>query len=284
MVKEYEFWMNKRSTPCGLNRYFHHADADYLRAFPKIIAGRVPFSWNSDVELLEHSAHYLAEAESGWDFNPRFGGRCTDFAPVDLNSILYACEEFLSAAAARLNRPAESREWQGQSKRRRERMYKLLWDEKQGMYFDYDFVHDRRSPIPSAAAFVALWAGAAEPDQALAIKQQLPRFLGPYGLAATPELVTPVAYQWMFPVMWPPLVAMTASGLARYGFDAEAELVAGLYLDTVAATFAATGRLWEKYDVRTGEADCREYSSTRMMGWTAGAFAFLLRRFACRHD
>ena len=31
--KEYEFWQKNRMTPCGLNRYYHHADNDYLLSF-----------------------------------------------------------------------------------------------------------------------------------------------------------------------------------------------------------------------------------------------------------
>lgn len=47
----------------------------------------------SHQELLDVGSHYIAEAESGWDFNPRFQTRCMDFCPVDLNANLYLYEK-----------------------------------------------------------------------------------------------------------------------------------------------------------------------------------------------
>jgi alpha,alpha-trehalase len=36
--------------------------------------------------------HDIAEAESGWDMTPRFGRKCMNYVPVDLNSLLYKYE------------------------------------------------------------------------------------------------------------------------------------------------------------------------------------------------
>jgi len=46
----------------------------------------------SDEQILVMVSNFTAEAESGWNFNPRFDGRCEDFCPVDLNSNLYIYE------------------------------------------------------------------------------------------------------------------------------------------------------------------------------------------------
>ena len=41
--------------------------------------------------------HDLAEAESGWDMTTRFGRKCLDYLPVDLNTFLYVYEsDFLN--------------------------------------------------------------------------------------------------------------------------------------------------------------------------------------------
>jgi alpha,alpha-trehalase len=91
---EYSFWMEKRITPIGLNRHFHHADEEYLLNFYKgALVGRLKKRPNLPrEEQLYIAANYLGEAETGWDFNPRFAGRCGEFAPVDLNSNLYLYE------------------------------------------------------------------------------------------------------------------------------------------------------------------------------------------------
>ena len=40
--------------------------------------------------------------------------------------------------------------------------------------------------------------------------------------------------------------------------------------------FAATGKLWEKYDGNTGKVVNAEYNAPPMLGWTAGVYlAFL---------
>ena len=36
--------------------------------------------------------HDLAEAESGWDYTPRFNHKALNYLPVDLNSLLYKYE------------------------------------------------------------------------------------------------------------------------------------------------------------------------------------------------
>lgn len=72
---EYRFWMDKRITPIGLNRYFHHAsnNGDIIDFFNYISKSRINL-----------------KAET---FNPRFEGHCADFVPVDLNSNLYLYEK-----------------------------------------------------------------------------------------------------------------------------------------------------------------------------------------------
>ena len=90
LEKEYTFWMTHRIAPNGLNRYGHDATRQELTDFCNGLAHRVrvnPSDYTDD-ERIRFGAHLLAEAESGWDFTPRFEGRCMDFNPVDLNAIL----------------------------------------------------------------------------------------------------------------------------------------------------------------------------------------------------
>ena len=87
LEKEYSFWMTCRVAHNGLNRYGHDATRQELIDFCNGLAHRVrvdPTSF-TDEKRIVFGAHLLAEAESGWDFNPRFNGRCMDYNPVDLN-------------------------------------------------------------------------------------------------------------------------------------------------------------------------------------------------------
>jgi alpha,alpha-trehalase len=92
--KEYNFWMSNRVAPNGLNRYGHNATDKQLLQFFSQVSGRVRLDGSvmTEDDRCKAAAHLLAEAESGWDFNPRFDGRCLDFNPVDLNAIIYGME------------------------------------------------------------------------------------------------------------------------------------------------------------------------------------------------
>ncbi|MGN0231848.1 MAG: trehalase family glycosidase, partial [Muribaculaceae bacterium] len=95
LEKEYRFWMTERVAPNGLNRYGHNATRDELIGFCYGIAGRLGIDagkFADDDAREKAGAHWLAEAESGWDFNPRYDQRCMDFNPVDLNANLYVYE------------------------------------------------------------------------------------------------------------------------------------------------------------------------------------------------
>ena len=62
-------------------------------------------------------------------------------------------------------------------------------------------------------------------------------------------------------------------GLLRYGYREDALRIAEKYKSLVERVFEATGNLWEKYDVTTGEvSNNREYKTPAMMGWTAGVY------------
>ena len=94
MEKEYTFWQTERMTPIGLNRYGWNADDAELETFARNIRQRLHL--NIEDCTAEKGGHLFAEAESGWDFSPRFGLRCADFCPIDLNSILYETENILA--------------------------------------------------------------------------------------------------------------------------------------------------------------------------------------------
>ena len=54
---------------------------------------------------------------------------------------------------------------------------------------------------------------------------------------------------------------------------ADALRLAKKFVGTVEQTFAQTGKLFEKYNVRAGNADAvSEYGTPEMMGWTTGTY------------
>jgi alpha,alpha-trehalase len=104
----------------------------------------------------------------------------------------------------------------------------------------------------TAAALAPLLVGVATEQQADATAKAVEAgLLAPGGLA---RRCTQTGQQWDRPNGWAPLQWIAVAGLQRYGHDALARQIARRWVDTVGATFARTGLLFEKYDVeRAGD-------------------------------
>src|ERR1700733_13041024 len=86
--------------------------------------------------------------ESGFDISFRFGpyGAATHhFAPVCLNSLLYKTEEDLEEISQLLGKNAEAGNWKQRAEQRKKLIDKYLWDDRRGLFFDYDLRTEARS-------------------------------------------------------------------------------------------------------------------------------------------
>jgi len=273
---EHHFWTTARSTPTGLTRHGHHDTAEGCALFHDGAVTR-RMGWSNDIPLPDKvriGGHFLAEAETGWDFNPRFQTRCLDHNPCDLNGLLYGHETWLAEASETLGW-GDAPRWRKLAALRRERIDRHLWSQERGLYLDFDFVHGRHSPIASLAAFLPLFTGAASPEQAARVRAALPLFEREHGLAVTEASPSCRGYQWAYPNAWPPLTFIAVQALRRYGFDEEARRIARKFIATTVRLFEKTGQLWEKTDAETGEVAGGEYTAAPMLGWTAGTFVVL---------
>ncbi|MCF7816291.1 MAG: hypothetical protein K9M54_00275 [Kiritimatiellales bacterium] len=131
LEQEYAFWMTFRSFPDGLNHYGSHATPNQLKAFGEAIRPRLPTMPEEPVARVRFTLHALAVAESGWDFTPRWEDRCPEFAPVDLNSLLFATERVEAELAKALGNGQEAK-WQARMQHRLETMRRLMWNPVKG--------------------------------------------------------------------------------------------------------------------------------------------------------
>mgnify|MGYP001147560459 CR=1 FL=1 len=280
LEKEYQFWMTRRITPIGLNRYGNEATEQDKAEFIGLLRDRLRKDFPSDTlpveEKLKISSHFIAEAESGWDFNPRFHSRCMDFCPLDLNANLYLYEKNFAYFASELGDKQAAKQWTKKAEARKKLIRKYCRDPKTDMYYDYDYVNGRRSDVLSGAVFSLLYTGAVPREYAGDIVQALVRLEFPYGIAACEDKPYDYPYQWSYPNTWPPVCFYAVMGLARYGYGKEAERIAVKWMKAVTESFKTTGNLWEKYNVETGTTDVsNEYEMPAMLGWTAGTFICL---------
>ncbi len=271
--QEYAFWMTARFAPNGLNRYgSQETDENTIQFYNGPLVRRLGLSDDiPDNEKARIGRHYLAEAETGWDFNQRFDGRCDEHNATCINGLLYELEVWLSEHADRLG-------WDDANhlKERAEKRIKLtnryLWNDGKGWYFDYDFVNGKQSDIMALSGMQMMMAGMASQEQAEKMRGNLNLLEREHGVAVTAEGPACRNYQWAFPNVWPPLTYVAVEGLRRYGFHKDAKRIAEKYVKTTQSLFDKTGQIWEKTDAETGEVAGGEYDAAPMLGWTAGVY------------
>lgn len=278
LEKEYTFWMEKRITPDGLNKYGNSAPEDELKGFWLYVKERLKLE-DSDEDPLVRGSHFLAEAESGWDFCPRFEQKCEDYAPVDLNSILWINEKLMAKFFNILGNTIKAKHYELKAQQRKQLMETLMRN-KEGIFVDYNYQTKTHSPVISSASFLPFYVGLAESSQKNQLSILLQHLEFEKGLAVSEKRISTTLYQWDFPNVWPPLVYFAVEGLLKYGFNEAANRIAKKYVETVTDVYMDTETLWEKYDCLTGHvARHNEYEITKMLGWTAGVYVHFLEKF-----
>ncbi len=224
--------------------------------------------------------HDLAEAESGWDMTPRFDRRALNFLPVDLNALLYKYETDFAKTATILGDDRKAAYWEDQAKIRRQTMDELMWDKLRGLYFDYNFVKQKRGDIASLASYFPLWAGMVDDKRAEVLVKSLKRFEHKGGLSTTDSLpikqfvIGSVPTQWAYPNGWAPLHFMVIKGLERYSHHKDARRIAIKWLKTNLLWFNNQQLFLEKYNVVDPSKPPTKglYPSQTGFGWTNSIF------------
>ena len=109
-----------------------------------------------------------------------------------------------------------------------------MWDEHDGLYYDYQFVSHRRRRYPFLTTFYPLWAGIASKEQAARVAANLPMFERPGGLQTS---TVASGDQWDAPFGWAPLQMIAVEGLRRYGYEKEANRISREFLSLVVQEF-----------------------------------------------
>ncbi|KAI5462591.1 trehalase-domain-containing protein [Mariannaea sp. PMI_226] len=227
-------------------------------------------------ELDNYFMHDRAVRESGHDTSYRLEGICADLATIDLNSLLFKYEtdiartirnifgdklvipaEFCAGTPYQPGEVLSSAVWDRRAKRRKLTMDKLMWDEEEGMFFDYNTKEQKRCTYETCTTFWALWAGIASPKQAAdMVRKGIPKFEAYGGLLSGTEKsrgevgLSRPNRQWDFPYGWAPQQILAWTGLLRYSFTEEAERLAYKWLFMITKAFVDfNGVVVEKYDV-----------------------------------
>jgi alpha,alpha-trehalase len=219
--------------------------------------------------------------ESGFDPSNRFGPFSVDiihYNPVCLNSLLYIMETEAAEIMTKAGRARDAARWLERARARRAALNRLMWDERDGMYYDYNFETRRVRRYPFATTFYPLWAGIADRRQAARIVANLATFERAGGLLTSTNRS---GSQWDAPFGWAPLQMIAVKGLRRYGYTREADRVAANFLSMILKEFIEHNVIVEKYDVERRESQVSAglkfgYTSNEVgFGWTNAAFSDL---------
>lgn len=226
-------------------------------------------------ELDEYFLHDRAVRESGHDTSYRLEKVAANLATVDCNALLYKYETDIGRIIRahfheKLAIPAEycakgmtpgyvetSAAWERRARKRRLAVDKYLWNEQEGMYFDYDTVKKEQTGYESATTFWPMWSGLATPRQAaVLVASALPKLEVFGGLVSgTEKSRGPIGLdrpnrQWDYPFGWAPQQMLAWVGLQRYGYEADAQRLAYRWCYMVTKAFVDfNGVVVEKYDV-----------------------------------
>ncbi len=299
-------YLTGRSQPPFLTSYvfaiydtFHKDDAwlataiaNAKREYHDVWMGTAKPNWRQVHKGLSryydiNMTHDLAEAESGWDYTPRFNRRALDYLPVDLNALLYKYEIDFAREAGIRGAIEEVKEWERAAAARKKTMHQLMWDDSKGLFYDYNYVKQKRGNVSSLAAFVPMWAGMVDGRHAQAMVKALKKFEQKGGLSTTDGIplgqYVPGAMptQWAYPNGWAPLQLLVIQALERYGYHDDAQRIATKWLRTNLNWFNRHGVFLEKYNVVHPEKPPLKgvYPSQTGFGWTNSIFERLCRDY-----
>ena len=259
---EYDFWLNRRTNENGFAHYDCETDDSEYLAFTYFYERRVGVE---TPHTVERGRDIMAEAESGWDFSPRFPSGCTKYAAVDLNSLLYADEVLL----ARIDTD-NADVWLQRANERKEKM--LAMQGEKGVYFDYDCTCLKPSGVYSCVGFFPYFVGVSKDKTGF--ETLLSELEYPYGVVSAKT--EQKGFQWATPNGWAPLFYVCVAAAIAVGDEKSAKRIAEKYVRILDEIFEKTGALYEKYDVVTGEIGIgEEYGTPEMLGWTAGIYLSL---------
>jgi alpha,alpha-trehalase len=261
----------------GLIAHPSAANATYLEPSPACITATCPQP-HADDQTLTASFYQgdRAMRESGFDTSFRFGpysGSTQDFAPVDLNALLYKYERDIAFINATLGNPNDAIIWSTTAGDRLNAINSLMGDEATGLYYDYNLRTHQRSTYRYLTTYYALWAGIASPARAARMVAALPLFDRPGGLAMS---TFTSGEQWDQPYGWAPTNWLTITGLIRYGYIGDALTIARHFTSTIATNYANDGTLREKYNVVDSSANVAISAGYKEnvigFGWTNGVY------------
>jgi len=309
LEKELQFWLENRTvtvkghTLCRFNVEFEG---------PRPESYKEDYEAASNLDAKDRQEFYVntkSGAESGWDFSSRWyivddgtnEGNMSHIntryvIPVDLNSFVCMNNYLLSEMFLLVGNKEKASFYRDKFLSWREAIKEVLWNEEEGVWFDYDVLNNKPRSFFYASNLAPLWARCWDTSNTSTIdsiatrilsyleKTQATNFVG--GL---PTSMLHTGQQWDFPNGWPPLQHLLVVGLentAEPKAQALALMLAKKWLLNNYKAYQQTmpNAMFEKYDVTVIglPGGGGEYDVQLGFGWTNGVILDFLHIFGDR--
>lgn len=138
------------------------------------------------------------------------------YNPVDLNYLLYGLERAMQKFSDILEN-GEAELWSRRAAARK-KMLEIMFDNKRGIFLDWNYKEERFSPVVSAASLHTLFVRLDDyPEKAVRVLKT--DLLLKYGVPACVAGKYDYLLQWDYPNVWAPLQFIAYVACKNYGFD-----------------------------------------------------------------
>ncbi|XP_043471922.1 trehalase-like isoform X2 [Leptopilina heterotoma] len=304
--REFEYWEKKKT----VNVPFKGKNYVMARYYVEDEGPR-PESYREDYKLARNLTrkedkkelyeNLKAGAESGWDFSARWFVSSSNLGqsarrnisniatkyiiPVDLNAYLQRNAKRLSKFHAKFGNFVKSRYYQQIAMRYQVGIQTLLWNEKDGIWYDYDMLHKRQRNIFYPSNFAPLYTRSYNIENRVMYAKRTLNYIKTKNitsfLGGIPTSLDDTGEQWDFPNAWAPLQSMVIVGLYLTNYEPAVTLskeLATRWLRSNHIGFNEFNEMFEKYDaVKPGfYGGGGEYVVQSGFGWTNGVIFELL--------
>lgn len=244
-------------------------DHDGFAEYGSTDGTRIAAAWESGMDnaVRFDGSKMMRNGEAAWSI---------DQESVDLNSYLYREKLDLATLAGVLGKTGDRDAWLKEAAALKPLIQSRMFDPAAGYFFDTRLGSGERIKVHGSDGWSPLWAGAATPSQAAAVRMVM---LDPAKFATRMPFPTlarddphfsPIKGYWRGPV-WMDQAYFAVEALRRNGFGKDADEMTRRLVAN-ATGLAAQAPMYENYDPLTGDG----YQS-RNFSWSAASYLLLLR-------
>ncbi|OAD65410.1 glycoside hydrolase family 37 protein [Phycomyces blakesleeanus NRRL 1555(-)] len=344
--KEYTFWIGNTTVSIAdsvsgkryqLNRYNVENTSPRPESYAEDYKTAYDGTNFTTTQVIDLFSDLAAGAESGWDYSSRWSKNripevgdkngyailrtlnTRNIVPVDLNALLWSMEsnlaEWHTKYGGRSSRSAKrANYYKKQANKRLDAMEKILWNDEEHMFCDYNLTSKTQAIEFSPASMYPFWLNAIpervkSPKHLTHVFDQVRDALSKYPGILTTSLFN-TTMQWDWPNGWPPLQYITMQAMLNvdnllnkqnHKDDTILPMMYTLAERNVATAFCSwyktggkipgllskypgatdDGHMFEKFDVTNigGAGSGGEYTVQIGFGWTNGVTMWLFELF-----